>query len=118
MGTAERRMELLRLLCLRRHETIKNLASEFGVSEKTISRDVEELSLSEPIYTQAGRYYGGVYVMDGYSMDKCSINRMYMKKEELEVLQKLSEKAKENSSLLSAEERNVLDTIIMEYTKL
>lgn len=112
MEIAERRSEIIRLLCRRKHETIKNLASELSVSEKTIRRDVEALSLSEPIYTQMGRYGGGVYIMDGYSMD-----RMYMKSEELDVLQKLSMTVKENISSFSTEEKKILDTIILEYTK-
>lgn len=70
MGTVERRSEIIRLLSRRRHEKIENLAFEFGVSEKTIRRDIEALSLSAPIYTQAGRYGGGVYMMDGYSVNK------------------------------------------------
>ena len=43
-----------------------NLASEFGVSEKTIRRDVEELMCSYPIETIRGRYGGGVKVSDWY----------------------------------------------------
>ena len=112
MEIAERRKEIIRLLCRRKHETIKNLASELNVSEKTIRRDVEVLSLSEPIYTQMGRYGGGVYIMDGYAM-----NRMYMKTEELDVLEKLSLSVKKSSSTLSTEEKKILDTIILEYTK-
>ena len=54
MGTAERRAEIMRILCRRRHETISNLAEEFGVSTRTIQRDVEVLSITEPIYTQYG----------------------------------------------------------------
>ena len=76
-GTAERRKEIMKLLCKRRHETIPNLAIELGVSARTIRRDIEELSLSEPIYTQAGRYGGGVYVLDDYY-----INRMYFSEEQ------------------------------------
>lgn len=60
MGTAERRNEIMRVLCRKRHETVLNLAKEFGVSERTILRDVVALSLTEPIYTQCGRYGGGV----------------------------------------------------------
>lgn len=84
MGTAERRKEIMRILCRRRHETISNLVQGFGVSERTIARDIDALSASEPIYTQAGRYGGGVYVTDNYSME-----RMYMSEEELSVLHKL-----------------------------
>lgn len=65
-GTAERRLAIMRALCKRRHDTIPNLAIEFDVSERTMRRDVEILSLTEPIYTVPGRYGGGVYVIDSY----------------------------------------------------
>ena len=85
MGTAERRTEIMRVLCRRRHETISNLADEFGVSTRTILRDIEVLSVTGPIYTQCGRYGGGVYVTDDFSM-----TRMYMTERELNLLHKLS----------------------------
>ena len=112
METAERRSEILRILCRRRHETIKNLVLEFGVSERTIRRDVEVLSLTKPLDTHTGRYGGGVYVMDGYSMD-----RMYMNAEELAVLQKLSRIVKETDFLLTEEEKRILDFIILDYSE-
>ena len=84
MGTAERRKEIMKLLCRRRYETVCALASEFGVSERTIRRDVEALSLSEPIYTKSGRYDGGIYVMEGYSP-----GQLYLSDAESAVLQKL-----------------------------
>ena len=40
MTPSERRSEILRLLCKRRHETAINLATEFGVSERTIRNDL------------------------------------------------------------------------------
>lgn len=113
MGTAERRTEIMRILCRRRHETISNLAEEFGVSTRTILRDIEVLSVTEPIYTQCGRYGGGVYVMDDYSM-----NRMYMTDEELSLLHKLSRFADERFLCeLSTEENKLLKSIISQYTK-
>ena len=112
MGTAERRTEIMRVLCRRRHETISNLADEFGVSTRTILRDVEVLSVTEPIYTQCGRY-GGVYVTGDYSM-----TRMYMTERELAVLHKLSELADKKSICeLSIEENTLLKSIISQYTK-
>lgn len=114
MGTAERRTEIMRILCRRRHETISNLAEEFGVSERTILRDIETLSLTEPIYTQCGRYGGGVYVDDGYKPE-----RMYMRSDELEILNKLL-KSSENKSVceLSNSEIGILQNIITQYTKM
>lgn len=56
MGAAERRMAILKYLCRKRHATIEELAIELGVSMRTIRRDISIISLSEPIYTKAGRY--------------------------------------------------------------
>ena len=111
MGTAERRKETLALLCRRRHDTTSNLASEFCVSERTIRRDIEALSLTEPIYTQTGRYGGGIYVLDGYYID-----RMYMTEQELEVLRKAM-KVTMMYNALSVEEIKILKCIIDKYTK-
>ena len=92
MKTAERRKSIMNVLCRRRHETIRNLAFEFGVSTRTIRRDIEVLSYTEPIYTQRGRYDGGVYIVEGYYF-----NRMYMSKEELDILKKLHDSAREHT---------------------
>ncbi len=112
-GTAERRTEIMRILCRRRHETISNLAEEFGVSTRTILRDIEVLSVMEPIYTQCGRYGGGVYVTNNYAL-----SRMYMTDRELSVLHKVAYFA-ENKSIcnLNEDEFNLLKTIILQYTK-
>ena len=66
MRATERRQALLELLCERRHETMENLAFEFGVSRYTIMRDVLELSISYPVYTVSGRHESGVFVEDDY----------------------------------------------------
>jgi predicted DNA-binding transcriptional regulator YafY len=88
MVASERRKMILKILCRRKHETVQNLAIELGVSERTIRRDIDLLSISEPIYTQVGRH-GGVYIMDGYTID-----RMYMEDIEIQVLQKVGNKNK------------------------
>ncbi len=113
MGTAERRNAILKALCRRRYETIGNLATEFEVSERTIRRDIEVLSYTEPIYTQSGRHAGGVYVVDGYHMD-----RMYMSEEEIAVLRKIKDEAKrKNPGLLLPGEEKTLERIICSYAK-
>ena len=111
MGTAERRHGIMKTLCRYRYKTMPDLALEFGVSMRTIQRDIEVLSRTEPIYTQFGRH-GGVYVVDGYSM-----NRMYMTDTEINVLQKLYIAADENVALLTNDEKNVLGLIISQYSK-
>ncbi len=70
MKSFERKLEILKVLNNRRKETISNLAIEFGVSERTIRRDIEDLSLRFPIYTVQGRYKGGVHIMEGVEIDK------------------------------------------------
>lgn len=112
MGTAERRYEIMKILCRRRNDTICNLASEFGVSIRTIQRDIEVLSRTEPIFTLSGKYGGGVYVVDGYYMD-----RMYMKNAELDVLKKLYIAADENAQLLTNDEKDLLGQLISQYSK-
>lgn len=112
MDTAERRAALLKILCRRRFETIHNLAIELDVSERTIQRDIEKLSYSEPIYTQTGRYRGGVYVVDTYTMD-----RMYMTEEEIRLMKKILSLTKNDSALLSPLEQELLSRIIVQYEK-
>ena len=113
MGTAERRNAILRALCRRRHETISNLAFEFGVSERTIRRDIEILSLTEPIYTQTGRYSGGIYIVDNYKMDQ-----MYMEEDELSVLKKVLGFAEyRQKCILTDKEISVFRGIVKNYSK-
>lgn len=113
MGTNERRNAILKALCRRRYETIGNLATEFEVSERTIRRDIEILSYTEPIYTQSGRHAGGVYVVDGYHMD-----RMYMSEEEIELLQKIKNAANtKNLDFLLPGEEKTLERMICSYSK-
>lgn len=113
MGTAERRSLILKTLCRRRHETITNLAEEFNVSERTIRRDIELLSMSEPIYTLPGRYNGGVYVVDGYYIEK-----NYFSNAQLEVVEKLIDFAEKRSvCLLDTREISSLKDMIQSYAK-
>ena len=113
MGTAERRLAIYKLLCRRRHETIENIASEFAVSERTVRRDIEILSLSEPIYTVAGRYGGGVYVVEDYYSDN-----LYITQEEEQVLGSIYEFLdKIDAQKTMEKEITILKKIITKYSK-
>ncbi len=113
MGIAERRAALLGVLCRRRHETIPNLAAELGVSVRTIRRDIELLSLEVPIYTQTGRYGGGVYVTENFQLD-----RRYFNGAELSLLEKIIACAKRKMPyLLNSEEIRIMQQILSNYTK-
>lgn len=109
MGTAERRLEMMKLLCKRRHETMPNLAKEFGVSIRTIQRDILELTFLMPIYVKTGRHEGGVYVDEGYTMD-----RMYMSTEHIQLLLKVQTLVGDQ---LNSDERFSFERIIKNYTK-
>ena len=84
MKSEERRQAIINLLCQRRHETMKNLASEFGVSVRTICYDIEMLSLTYPLFTLQGRC-GGVYLMEEYRL-----RRKYLMPQQQELLERLA----------------------------
>jgi len=81
----ERRQRLMEVLCLRRHDTYDNLASEFKVSKMTIRRDIAALTCSYPIETVRGRYGGGVRVRADYWP-----YRKALKKKQIKLLIKIS----------------------------
>ena len=61
MGATERQLEIIKYLCRKRYATMSTLADKFGVSVRTIQRDIEALTLFVPLDVKAGRYEGGVY---------------------------------------------------------
>ena len=69
----ERRQKILEVLCLRRHDTYRNLAHEFNVSTGTIRRDIVVLTCSYPIETVQGGH-GGVRVAEWFHLDRRSLN--------------------------------------------
>lgn len=66
----DRQKQIVDLLCQRRSDTVQNLAAELGVCERTIRRDIEELTLTHPLETVRGRYGGGVRMADWYFQDR------------------------------------------------
>ena len=109
MKAVERQRKLLGILYEKGHETMKNLAEILNVSERTIRRDVEFLSLSEPIYTRTGRFAGGVYIA------KTNTRRTHRSKsEELLILEKVRVYLKE-AKFLSEEELRLFDSILETY---
>lgn len=109
MGTAERRLEIMKYLCRKRHATMPELSREFCVSLRTIQRDIFELSLMMPIITRPGKQSGGVYVIGDYTMD-----RIYMSEKEISLLTKIKHIVEPQ---LSQAEKTLLNHIIETYTK-
>jgi len=113
LETLARRQNIMRLLCRYRHMTIKSLAMEFGVSERTIRRDIEVLSLTEPIYTQTGRYDGGVYISSSYTTEK-----MGMVRAEAAVFEKLITFAEKSADCdITSDELAIAKRFLADYIK-
>ncbi|GGA23992.1 helix-turn-helix transcriptional regulator [Paenibacillus physcomitrellae] len=59
MSKSKRLMELMLAVHRKRHFTVKELANEFGVSSRTILRDLQELGeLGVPLYSEVGPHGG------------------------------------------------------------
>ena len=103
MNPAERRQKLLKVLCLRRHDTYDNLATEFDVCKETIRHDIAELMRSYPIETVRGRYGGGVRVADWYHL-----NRKSLSQKQTALLRKLREQ-------LAGDDLDTLNSILLQF---
>ena len=111
MGKDDRKKELLEILIQRGSETMDNLAFELNISTRTVRRYVEELSLNEAIYTKAGRYGGGVYLIR-------KPRKSFLSQSETLILEKLYQKAKLHQVCsLTRQELQLLRSIIDNLTK-
>lgn len=112
MDAVERRDRLIQLLLLRGRTSVKTLAQELEVSERTILRDIEILSHNKPISTISGKG-GGVYISDYYE-----INRSYMKEYEVRLLEKIIlDNEQRTGNSLSKKEIQLLKDIVAFYSK-
>ena len=104
LTATERREEIMNRMIIRRKDTIENLAHEFGVSRRTIERDIEYLETRYPIKACQGKY-GGVYVEEWYHPFKNTLSI-----EEALVLRDLCERATEK-------ERRIIEGILREHSR-
>lgn len=112
MNTAERRERLIRILVLRGHATLGELAMELEVSERTIMRDVDALSITIPLFTVAGRY-GGIYIDKNFLK-----NKPYLKDHEITLLKKILNDIEQTSVCsLNDDELKLLKEIIFVYSR-
>lgn len=112
MNVADRRERLLRILTLKGRSTIPELANELEVSERTIIRDIEVISLEKPIFTIVGKN-GGVYI-DNYYL----LNQLHMKEHETDLLYKIIFDIENYSYCsLNESELNLLKEIVTIYSK-
>lgn len=85
MTTGERRRAIIQALYARKQDTRENLAFEFQVSARTITRDILALSFEYPIYSTSGPG-GGVAIDASFKLQD---NTHLTAKEQL-LLEKLS----------------------------
>ena len=68
MDAMERRCQIIEILCdAKMCVKMRDLASRFNVSVRTIRTDVDVLSTTYPIETTRGRYNGEISFIEGYS---------------------------------------------------
>ena len=108
MSPAERRQELLHVLCLKRHDTYDNLAHEFGVSKTTIRRDVAVLMCSYPLETVHGGRYGCVKVADGYFLHSRHSVNLALDQKQTELLKRLRDQ-------LVGDDRDTINSILIQF---
>ncbi len=109
MATAERWLNIMIELSRVRHSTMPELAEKFGVSVRTIQRDILALTPIMPIGIKYGKYEGGVYIIGDYSFD-----RVYMEPKQIDLLHKIKDIS---IGQISDEELCILENIIKIYTK-
>lgn len=83
MNTADRRMEIINILIIRRRTTARELSEEFDVTVRTIQKVIQALSPRYPIYTRQGGD-GGIFIEESY---KPYINTL--SSDELKILREL-----------------------------
>ena len=65
----ERQGAILNFLFRKRYATEKELAEMFGVSERTIRKDIAAIGCIRPVKTVRGRYNSGVWLEDWFVPD-------------------------------------------------
>lgn len=90
MNAIERREEIMRILIVRRLETMQVLAAEFGVTDRTIRNDITILTAKYPLKTSQG-IGGGVSIPDSFNPHKNILSV-----EQMNVLEELIPKANEH----------------------
>lgn len=100
--TAERRYEILKYLCSRRSTNRQELSYRFGVSLRTIERDLLVLECSYPIYTTQGG--GGIHTMDGFKF-----GMIYLSEKQKNLLVRLLMN-------LTGEDRQIMQDIIQTFS--
>lgn len=102
MEPSERRRRIIEIISLRRYDTMKNLAEEFGVSWQTVFRDMQALAKEYPLIITQGNG-GGVTLPQGYY-----VSRRYLTPKQEAALRR-------NLDLVNVEDRAILESILADF---
>lgn len=102
MTAADHRMEIISILVVSGHITVRELAQEIGGSRSTILNDIVSLSYGYPIYTKQG-VGGGVFIMDNYKPYNNTLTII-----EQERLKKMYDRAE-------GEDKKILEHVLRKY---
>ena len=105
MSPNERRNNIYAELRAQRHLTIDYLAEKYSVNEKTIRRDIDELTLTYPIETVRGRYGGGIKLADWYHPMQSTLSS-----KQIALLKKLAPS-------LEGDDLVVMNSILSQFTR-
>ncbi|MGN0652122.1 MAG: HTH domain-containing protein [Gemmiger sp.] len=102
MRPNERRRKIIEILNLRRHDTMQNLAQEFGVSRLTIYRDILTLEEEYPLIHIHGRA-GGIALPEGYRL-----SQRYLSPRQAEAIRR-------NLEVINPEDRKTFQSILDDF---
>ncbi len=102
-----RRDKIMDIVFARGSETVEHLAQEFGVSPRTILRDISAMSIDKPIFTKVGRG-GGVFFMK-----ESTAKAKYILRQNISLLEGIKMQAERNEAIiLNNKDVLILDRII------
>lgn len=99
----ERQSAILNLIYRERHTTETKLAEMFGVSNRTIRKDIISLACIVPIKTVRGRYGGGIWLEDWFDP-----NSNYLSATQENLLKRISQ-------TLAGQDLLVLNSILVQF---
>lgn len=101
---SERRRKIIEIISIRRYDTMRNLACEFGVSWQTIFRDMQVLAEEYPLIITRGNG-GGVALPKGYYVSQRFLT------------QKQEDAIRRNLDTVNPEDRAIFESILADFAR-
>ncbi len=99
---SERRRKIIELISIRRYDTMRNLACEFGVSWQTIFRDMQVLAGEYPLIITRGNG-GGITLPKGYY-----VSQRYLTLKQEDAIRR-------NLDVVNTEDRAIFESILADF---